>query len=197
VRHDRGVSVGPLHRLPPRRSGAGLWTMRLLGLLATGVLLAVGATAVLTFAPGGGDAAAPEAEPAAASKPAASKPAEPRKPKLTRAERRARAAAAGTLREQGYRALTLADYDPDHVLRVLIGRGDGGQRAFFFAGGRFIGNDAPEDSRRIRLARSGNRSVALRYSLSGDGPGSSRVLFRWDGERLAPQTSVPPATSRR
>ena len=142
--------------------------MRLLGLLATSLLLAVGVTAALTFAPdGGGDAATPEAAPVAASKPAASKPAQPRKPKFTRAERRARAAAAGTLREQGYRPVALADYDPNHVLRVLIGRGDAGQRAFFFAGGRFLGNDAPEDSRRIRVARSGNRSVALSYRLSG------------------------------
>lgn len=179
--------------------------MRVLGLLATSVLLAVGVTAALTFAPdGGGETATPQAAPAAAPEPSASGPAEPRKPKFTAAQRRARAAAAGTLREQGYRPVTLADYDPKHVLRVLIGRGDGGQRAFFFIGGRFLGNDAADDSKRIRIARSGNRSVALSYRLfaEGDRPccpsgGSARVLFRWDGEQLAPQTSVPPATARR
>jgi len=182
-----------MHRLPPRRSGAGLWAMRVLGLLATSLLLAVGVTAALTFAPDRGDeVAAPPAAPAATSAPAASEPAEP---KFTRAERRARAAAAGTLRDQGYRAVSLSDYDPTHVLRVLIGRGEVGQRAFFFAGDSYIGNDAPEDSRRIRVARAGNRSVALTYRLA-EGAGTARVLFRWDGEQLAPQTTIPPAAAR-
>ena len=189
------VSAASVHRLPPRRSGLRLWSMRLLGLLATGLLLAVGATAVMTFAPeGSSDVVPPQAAPASTSAPAGK--AEPRKPKLTRAQRRARAAAAATLREQGYRPVTLADYEPDNVLRVLIGRGDGGQRAFFFAGERFLGNDAAEDSDRIKVVRAGNRSVALRYRLTGQDGRSARVLFRWDGERLAPQTAIPPATAR-
>jgi hypothetical protein len=166
--------------------------MRLLGLLATATLLAVGGTAALTVVPDrSAEVAAPQPAPAATPAPAEKPP----KPKYTAAERRARAAAVTTLRDQGYRPVTLADYDPDHVLRVLIGRGEGGQRAFFFAGGRYLGNDAADDSRRIGVARAGNRSVALRYRLSGGG--SARVLFRWDGERLAPQTAIPPATARR
>jgi len=132
------------------------------------------------------------------------KKAKPAKPKLTRAQRRARAAAVGTLRDQGYRPVTLKDYAPDHVLRVLIGRGEGGERAFFFAGSRFLGNDAVEDSDRVKVARAGNRSVALSYKLfeQGDRPccpsgGTERVLFRWDGKSLAPTTSIPSALSRR
>jgi LppP/LprE lipoprotein len=179
--------------------------MRVLGLVATSLLLAVGATAALTLAPdGGGETATPQPASTAAPGPAGSAPARPRKPKFTPAQRRARAAAAATLREQGYRPVSLVDYDPTRVLRVLIGRGDGGQRAFFFAGGRYVGNDAADDSKRIRVARAGNRSIALSYRLfaAGDEPccpsgGSARVLFRWDGERLAPQTAVPPSTARR
>ena len=47
----------------------------------------------------------------------------------------------------------MADYNPDKTLRVLIGRGDGGQRAFFFAGGAYIGHDVADDSHRIRVLR--------------------------------------------
>jgi len=171
--------------------------MRLLGLLATSGVLAVGVTAVMTFAPGGGvgDDAIPQSAPASTPEPAAPARAKPpREPKLSKGQRRARAAAVAILREQGYRPVSLADYDPEHVLRVLIGRGEGGQRAFLFAGDRFVGNDSADDSRRIRVARAGNRSVALTYRLSPRG--SARVLFRWDGERLAPQTAIPPASAR-
>jgi hypothetical protein len=171
--------------------------MRLFGLLATSLLLGVGATAAITFAPdGGGESATPRAAPAATPAPAAAERPEARKPKFTRAERRARAAAAATLRDQGYRPVDLSDYDPKHVLRVLIGRGDGGQRAFFFAGARYLGNDVADDSRRIRVVRAGNRSVALSYRLYGEGGGYERVLFRWDGEELTPQTSIPSASAR-
>jgi LppP/LprE lipoprotein len=180
--------------------------MRFVGLLATAVLLGVGAYAASTAIPDGDDEtalvpAAPAATPDA-SKPAAAD--KPRKPKYTRAQRRARAAAVGVLREQGYRPVTLTDYKPDKTLRVLIGRGDGGQRAFFFAGGSYIGNDALDDSHRIEVVRAGNRSISLQYRLfrPDDRPccpsaGKARVLFRWDGESLAAQTAIPPAGERR
>jgi hypothetical protein len=181
--------------------------MRFLGLAATGTLLAVGAFAALTAIPDSGDETALlDTAPAAAPEPAGKKAAadKPRKPKYTRAQRRARAAAVGVLRDNGYRPVTLADYRPDKTLRVLIGRGDGGQRAFFFAGGAYIGNDAIDDSHRIRVVRAGNRSVSLSYRLfrEDDRPccpsgGSARVLFRWDGDDVAAQTSIPPSTARR
>lgn len=181
--------------------------MRLIGLLATGVLLGVGAMAAVTVIPDRSDEsalldAAPASTPEPASQPAADS--KPRKPKLTAAQRRARASAVGVLRDQGYRPVALSDYRPTSRLRVLVGRGEGGQRAFFFAGGRYIGNDAADDSHRIRVARAGNRSVSLSYRLFGPGDkpccpsaGSARVLFRWDGEALAPQTGIPPSSERR
>ncbi|MGH2967967.1 MAG: LppP/LprE family lipoprotein, partial [Solirubrobacteraceae bacterium] len=146
----------------------------------------------------------PPAAPASTPEPKRAEKAKPGKPKFTVAQRRDRSAAVGTLREQGYRPVTLADYAPDNVLRVLIGRGEGGRRAFFFVGGSFLGNDVADDSARVKVVRAGNRSVALSYRIfsEGDRPccptgGSVRVLFRWDGERLAPQTSIPPAAARR
>jgi len=179
--------------------------MRLMGLLATGALLAIFASAVITFMPERGEEAVVSAAPASTPGPAAKKAkAKKVKPRFTAAQRRARRAAVATLSGLGYRPVTLKTYDPDHVLRVLIGKGDGGQRAFFFAGSKYLGNDAADDSEEIRIARAGNRSVALSYRLfeAGDKPccpsgGKVRVLFRWDGATLAPQTAIPPSTQRR
>ena len=180
--------------------------MRFTGLLATATLLGVGAFAAATAIPDRNDSSLLDAAPAATPEPAAKAVDKPKdkKPKLTRAQRRARTAAVGVLRDNGYRPVTLADYKPDKVLRVLIGRGDGGQRAFFFAGGAYVGNDAADDSHRIRVLRAGNRSVSLSYRLfrEDDKPccpsaGTARVLFRWDGEALAAQTAIPPSLQRR
>lgn len=175
--------------------------MRFFGLLATGVLLAVGAGAALTIAT---DARfptlSPEATPTAPQeqdtpvKKAVKKKHAPAAPKLTAAQRQARTAAVATLRGDGYRPVKLSDYAVDKELRVLIGKGDGGQRAFFFAGGKYLGNDATTDSDRITVVRAGNSSVSLSYKVVGGT--TERVLFRWDGKKLAPQTAIPPATAR-
>jgi hypothetical protein len=100
--------------------------------------------------------------------------------------------------------VSLKSYEPDHVLRVLVGKGEGGRRAFFFAGGKYLGNDAADDSASIEVVRAGNRSVSIAYRLfaQGDKPccptgAKARVLFRWDGETLAPQTAIPPSEQRR
>ena len=175
--------------------------MRFFGLLATGVLLAVGAGVALTIVTDAhlptvdSSPTAPVAqEPATPAKKAVAKKKAPAAPKLTAAQRRARAAAVTTLRGEGYRPVALSDYAPDKVLRVMIGKGDGGQRAFFFAGSKYVGNDSSSDSDRITVARAGNRSVSLSYKLTGGK--SARVLFRWDGKHLAPQTAIPSAAER-
>ena len=178
--------------------------MRFFGLVATGVLLGVGIAITLTVMPDSNSptVALSETAPPAQPKTVTHKK-KAAKPKLTTAQRHARTAAVGTLRDQGYRPVTLKDYAPNHVLRVLIGKGDGGLRAFFFAGGKYIGNDATDDSGTIKVVRAGNRSVSLSYKLFKPGDkaccpsgGTTRVLFRWDGKNLAPQTAIPPATAR-
>ena len=181
--------------------------MRFLGLLATATLLGVGAFAAITAIPGADDdSSLLEAAPAATPEPAAKAADEPKeaKPKYTPAQRRARAAAVGVLRENGYRPVRLRDYKPDNELRVIVGRGDGGQRAFFFAGGTYLGNDAADDSHRVRVLRAGNRSVSLSYTLFREddeaccpSAGTARVLFRWDGASLAAQTAIPSSLQRR
>jgi hypothetical protein len=175
--------------------------MRFFGLLATGALLAVGTGAALTIVtdaklPTVNSTATPQApqEQDTPVKKAVKKKQAPAAPKLTAAQRQARAAAVAMLRGEGYRPVALSDYAAGKELRVLIGKGDGGQRAFFFAGGKYIGNDASSDSDRITVVRAGNTSVSLSYKLTGGKSG--RVLFRWDGKHLAPQTAIPPATAR-
>lgn len=193
------MSVTHAPRLPPRRSGFQLWFMRGLGLFATLALLGAGVYALSQVLPKDDEtdatASAPSAQPKKHKAKQGAKKHAKAKPKYTAAQRHQRAAAVTALRDEGYRAVHLGDYDPTNVLRVLIGRGEGGQRAFFFTGSQYIGNDSTQDSRSVHVARAGNRSVTLSYGLT-DGH-RKRVLFRWDGKALAPQTSIPPIEQRR
>ena len=194
-------------RLPPRRRGVRLWGMRVLGVTATSALLAIFAWVLLSVYAERGEesvvAEAPAATATPAAKPVAHKP-KRAKPKLTRAQRRTRAAAVATLADLGYRPVSLKTYRVDTDLRVLIGKSDAGRRAFFFNGATYLGNDAADDSAAVEVVRAGNRSVALSYRLfaQDDRPccptGTKvRVLFRWDGKNLAPQTAIPPSAQRR
>ena len=178
-----------------------------MGVTATSALLAIFAWTLLSiYAERKGEESVLDTAPAATPAPAAekAKAKAKAKPKLTAAQRRDRAAAVATLGELGYRPVTLKTYAPDHLLRVLIGKGEGGQRAFFFAGAKYLGNDAADDSAKLEVVRAGNKSVALSYRLFAEGdrpccPSGSRVrvLFRWDGKALAPQTAIPPSAQRR
>jgi hypothetical protein len=180
--------------------------MRLMGVTATSALLAIFAWTLLSiYAERKGEESVVDAAPATTPTPVAKKKkAKPKKPKLTPSQRRDRAAAVATLGDLGYRPVTLKTYAPDNVLRVLIGKGEGGKRAFFFAGGKYLGNDAADDSAALDVVRAGNRSIALSYRLFAetDRPccptgAKVRVLFRWDGENLAAQTAIPPSAQRR
>jgi hypothetical protein len=185
------------------------WGARFFGLLATATLLGVGVASVLMVMP-----AREENEFAALDALETARPDDAkgsardgkrsRRPKLTRAQRRQRARAAEVLRDQGYRPLSLSTYEPTHTLRVLVGRGDAGQRAFFFVRDRHVGTDGGVDSYRVRVVRSGERTATLSYRLfsKDDKPccptgGSARVRFRWDGSALKPLTPVPAASLRR
>ena len=75
---------------------------------------------------------------------------------------------------------------------------------FFFVGAKYLGNDAADDSAAVEVVRAGNRSIALSYRLFAEDdrpccPSGTkvRVLYRWDGKKLAPQTAIPPSAQRR
>jgi hypothetical protein len=173
-------------RVPPARRRR--WPSRLLGALATAALLGSGVAIVMMVMP------SPEKEERAAPAPTPT-PAAKRKHGLTKAQKAARRDAVGTLREQGYEPVRLADWRPGGELRVLIGRDDtGAMRAFFFVGRDFVGNDDPSTSGRLRVTNAGKRGVTLAYGLTTGG--AEKVRFRWQDGALAPSTPVPPVTMR-
>jgi LppP/LprE lipoprotein len=182
---------------------------RVVGLLATAVLLAVGVAVVLmvtrdnpadppqTFA-------APNPTPAPAKK----TPARPVGQRLTPAQKASRNAAVKQLRSQGYEPVSLAAYKPRQSLRVLIGRpkessGIRGRRAFFFVRNEYLGTDAAEPSLRVRVLRQRGGTITLQYILFSPGdredkPTGGRVNVRFtmaDG-RLVPGDAIPPVASR-
>jgi hypothetical protein len=202
VRDDRGVSR---RDRVLRRSPVAKWTGRVLGMLGTAAVLAVGvvvATMVLstdddevvTAAP----AATPTPEPTAAKR---------RAPELTPRQRQERRRAVDQVRRQGYAPVSLDDYKVNHLLRVLIGKPVGstppGMRAFFFVDDEYVGLDATSASGKLRAGRQLEREITLVYTLYEEGDraccpkgGDTRVHFRWNGEALEPREDIPPASER-
>jgi hypothetical protein len=193
------------------RSGFARWTRRIFGLLATCALLATGiAAATMVLAAVDDDASSPDPAVARAvkTKPKTQKAADkPQRPRLSARRREARRRAVDQVRRAGYTPVELADYRPDHKLRVLIGRPVGttppGLRAFFFVGDRYIGQDATSATLKLRPGRQLEREITLVYTLYEDGDreccprgGDTRVHFRWSGEALQPRETIPPAYQR-
>jgi hypothetical protein len=176
-------------RYPPRRR----WPSRVLGLLATVALLGSGVAIALMVIP---DADEPDATPPAGAATTAPARAAKDKPELTKAQRAARRAAVATLADQGYEPARLVDYHPKAELRVLVGHSEtGAMRAFFFVGGRFVGNDDPATSGSLRVTRAGDHAVTLAYKLTTGG--TEKVRFEWqDGALLPTGGTIPPATIR-
>jgi hypothetical protein len=192
-----------------RRSPVKRWTGRILGLVGTAALLAVGVVAgtmVLSASDDEVVSEAPAATPTPVPEPggAAGKP---RKPKLTRAQRQERRNALDEVRRQGYTPAALDDYKADHLLRVLIGKPVGttppGMRAFFFVDGEYIGQDATTASGKIRAGRQLEREITIVYTLYEPGDEAccpkgkeTRVHYRWNGEALTPREPIPAAELR-
>jgi hypothetical protein len=180
---------------------------RLVGLLATAVLLAVGVSVVLMVTREGGTE---PPETFAAPNPTAAPKATPR-PKgerLTPAERASRASAVKQLRGQGFEPVSLADYKPRQSLRLVLGKpkastGVKGRRAFFFVHGDYLGTDAASPSLRVKVVRQRGGVITLAYTLfsPGDQPDKPtgevvKVRFTMADGRLVPEDGIPPASSR-
>jgi LppP/LprE lipoprotein len=102
---------------------------------------------------------------------------------------------------RGYVPVSTASYGPADTLHVLIGRGAGGERAFFFNEGRFIGTDASEPSAHIGVLAHGDSEVTLAYDVfaaNASAPsGQRRVRFALDMGALAVLDPLPSAARRR
>jgi hypothetical protein len=174
------------------------WPSRILGVLATAVLLGTGVAIALMVIP------KPEEE--VAAPPATASPVEESAAKLgmTPAQKAARRSAVTTLDEQGFTPVRIADWHPEHTLRVLIGRDDAGaERAFFFVKRKFVGNDDAAASASVRVNTARENGVSLTYRLFGPAdqaccPKGERVkvTFRWQDGTLVPSGEVPPAFER-
>ena len=195
-------------RIRRRRSPLARWTGRVLGLVGTAAVLAVGVVAATMVVSATDDevvSTAPAATPTPT--PQAGGKGREAKPRLTRAQREERRRAVDEVRRQGYAAASLADYKVDHLLRVLIGKPVGttppGMRAFFFVDGEYIGQDATTPSGKIRAGRQLEREITIVYKLYEPGDElccpkgkETRVHYRWNGEALAPRETIPPAAER-
>lgn len=221
--HTNGRSRGAGEHGPPRRPAhyaamrpskrprgkIATGFARVIGLLATAVLLAVGVTVVLMVTRDSGSTDPPETFAAPNPTPAPKKQAaKPKKPKLTPAQRASRDAAVKQLRGQGYEPVSLADYKTGQSLRVLLGKpkassGIRGRRAFFFVRRDYLGTDAASPSLRVRVLRQRDGVITLGYKLylSGDSAKDptgevAKVRFTISDGRLIPQDLIPPAASR-
>ena len=116
-------------------------------------------------------------------------------PPLTPAQKRARREAVAKLSEAGYEPIRLADWRPKAPLKVLVGRSDSeAMRAFFFAGGEFIGYDDATTSNHVRVVKAGGNAVTLAYKLS-DGT-TAKIRFEYADGTLTPSEPVPARTLR-
>jgi hypothetical protein len=181
---------------------------RLLALISVIALLMVGLVSgilVLDAVSGTDDGgAAAQATPAPTPTPTATPKPTPTPVPLTAQQRAERKAAADVVKSRGFSVVRLRDYDARKTLRVLLGeQSDGRRLAFFFVNGDYVGNDAPEPSGKVRVARNGDLRVTLDYGIyaPGDPPkrpsgGTTKVRFTWDGTRLAPMDPLPFASQR-
>jgi hypothetical protein len=112
------------------------------------------------------------------------------------------ATANAVLTRRGFVAVSLATYGAPDTLHVLIGRAAaGGERAFFFNEGRFIGTDSPQPSARIVVVAHSDSEVTLAYDVYAAGArapsGQRRVSFALDMGQLSALGPLPSAAERR
>ena len=112
------------------------------------------------------------------------------------------AAASALLARHGFVAASSATYGPADTLHVLIGRaGAGGERAFFFDEGTFIGTDSGVQSAHIAVVAHSDSEVTLAYDVYAAGArtpsGRRSVIFALDMGRLAALSPLPSVAERR
>ena len=115
-------------------------------------------------------------------------------------------AAIARVDEEGYEPVETDHYDANATLRVIVGIRKGSvdgkdQRAFFFAGSKYLGTDTSEPSGSIHVEFTSDTTVALSYALFAPEdplccPSSRKtVRYRWDGQQLNPLDAIPARAS--
>jgi hypothetical protein len=110
-------------------------------------------------------------------------------------------AAVALLARKGYTAVDTSAYDAGDTLRVLIGRAAGGERAFFFDEGRYLGTDASAASAHVSVFAHSDTEAVLSYSIYQAGaatPSGTRLVhFALDMGQLSALDPIPSVASRR
>lgn len=107
------------------------------------------------------------------------------------------------VRSRGFDIVRKSDWKPADTLQVLIGRSSsGGELAFFFVDGQYLGNDSTDPSTRLRVRSTDDLSVTLRYGIYSPGDPPSKpsdrfdVVFRYEGGRVSPSSEIPAVAQR-
>jgi LppP/LprE lipoprotein len=115
-------------------------------------------------------------------------------------------AAEATVRSHGYFPVDVSAYDAKASVAAIVAVRKGSadataQRAFFFAGGHFAGNDTAKDSSGIRVAFARPPVIGLTYALyAARDPqccptdGATTVRYRWNGKHVVPLDPIPPSS---
>jgi hypothetical protein len=109
--------------------------------------------------------------------------------------------AVALLQRKGYTPLATSAYHAGDTLRVLIGRAAGGERAFFFDQGTYLGTDAAAASGQIAVLAHNDTEVTLGYGIYRAGQSAPstqrRVRFALDMGQLSPLDPIPSVALRR
>jgi hypothetical protein len=108
------------------------------------------------------------------------------------------------VRSRGFDVLNKRTWKPDDTLQVLIGKSSsGGELAFFFVDGQYLGNDSTDASAKLRVRKTDDLEVTLAYGVYSPGdeqekPTGEPVLvhFRYEGGRVTPVEAIPAPEQR-
>jgi serine/threonine protein kinase len=119
-----------------------------------------------------------------------------------------RASAVAVLNNLGYQPVDVPPaWDASGPLNVIIatpvGFADGGERAFFFANGKYIGSDTEDTSASITASRPSGDLILIHYALYNTGDprccptgGVDSVRFYWTGTHLVVLEPIPSSSRR-
>ena len=148
----------PKRPVPGRRPPPDPMRSRILALAGVVGLFVVLILIVTTISGGGDDdgetAAAPTATATPTPKPTRTPKPKPTAVPLTPDEKLDRQNDIDVVRSRGFEIVNKRDWKPDDTLQVLIGRStSGGELAFFFVDGQYLGNDSSDTSGKLRAAQ--------------------------------------------
>lgn len=198
----------PKRPLPTRKPPPDPTLARALAVAGVVALFVVLILIVTTISGGGGDdeesAAAPTATATATPEPTRTPKPKPTVTPLTPDEKLDRQDDIDVVRSRGFDVVDNHDWKPDDTLQVLIGRSSsGGELAFFFVDGQYLGNDSTDTSARLRVKRTDDLTVTLRYGIYAPGDSAEKpsddpieVDFRYEGGRVSPASAIPDVSQR-